>query len=312
MCLTVSTADDSKNGFSLPLYTRLFPFHSFYFSKLFHYVCLKYVHCLGKTKARTRTNQAPQYVVLELKIKVGERRAAAESSCPALSFGRCAVHKAEEMLLSLPLVLGTLWAPQGCHSSSSSAWSPCGWGRSSLQGHGGAEPAALPGDTSGLCLQSTWLWSGSLRAHLADEMRLFSAPPALVQDAGRHCCGQRVEGSWNKLLPKGKGKERNTGLHEKDTTTQEISLKLCSLELRQLKEGTNKQKQTPHHQRAPKPLPQLLCPLELLSKPGSPVCIMQERGIPALPELQTTLTPHISPFPKQGPSLAPCSQLGFT
>lgn len=189
---------------------------------------------------------------------------------------------------------------------------PRGWGRSSLQGHGGAEPAALPGDTSGLCLQSTWLWSGSLRAHLADEMRLFSAPPALVQDAGRHCCGQRVEGSWNKLLPKGKGRERNTGLHEKDTTTQEISLKLCSLELRQLKEGTNKQKQTPHHQRAPKPLPQLLCPLELLSKPGSPVCIMQERGIPALPELQTTLTPHISPFPKQGPSLAPCSQLGFT
>lgn len=124
MCLTVSTADDAKNGFSLPLYTRLFPFHSFYFSKLFHYVCLKYAHCLGKTKARTRTNQAPQYVVLELKIKVGERRAAAESSCPALSFGRCAVHKAEEMLLSLPLVLGAPWAPQGCHSSSSSAWSP--------------------------------------------------------------------------------------------------------------------------------------------------------------------------------------------
>lgn len=42
-------------------------FHSFYFSKLFHYVCLKHAHCLGKTKARTKTNQTPQYVVLELK-----------------------------------------------------------------------------------------------------------------------------------------------------------------------------------------------------------------------------------------------------
>lgn len=125
-------------------------FHSFSFSKLFHYVCLKHIHCLGKTKARTRTNQAPQYAVLELKIKVGERRAAAESSCPALSFGRCEVHKPEEILLSLPLVLGTPRTPQPCHSSSSSAWSHRGWGRSSLQGHGGAEPTALPGDTSGL------------------------------------------------------------------------------------------------------------------------------------------------------------------
>lgn len=61
-------------------------FHSFYFFKLFHYVCVKCVHGFGKTKARTKPNQNPQYVLLQLKKKGGRSREAAETSCPALSF----------------------------------------------------------------------------------------------------------------------------------------------------------------------------------------------------------------------------------
>lgn len=88
--------------------------------------------------------------------------------------------------------------------------------------------------------------------------RLLSAFPF----SGTGCCEQRQglpawKGSWNKFSPKGKGKERNTALHEKDTATQEIPvlLKLCSLELRQLKEQTNKQTTNPT---SPKKLQSLL------------------------------------------------------
>lgn len=54
---------------------------------MFHYVCLKHVHGFRKTKARTKTNQTPQYVILEFKKKKGGGgREAAETGCPALSF----------------------------------------------------------------------------------------------------------------------------------------------------------------------------------------------------------------------------------
>lgn len=45
----------------------------FIFCKLFHYVCLKHIQGFGKTKARTKTNQIPQYVVLEF-TKKGKKR----------------------------------------------------------------------------------------------------------------------------------------------------------------------------------------------------------------------------------------------
>lgn len=43
---------------------------------LFHYVCLKHIHGFGKTKARTKPNQNPQHVVLQLKRERKKRRRA--------------------------------------------------------------------------------------------------------------------------------------------------------------------------------------------------------------------------------------------
>lgn len=72
-------------------------------------------------------------------------------------------------------------------------------------------------------------------------------------------------------------------------------------------EGTNKQTNNKPHitKETPKPPPQLLCPSEHSSSRANqrgPGCrhspIQEERGIPALPELQTTLTQQaFSHFP---------------
>lgn len=117
---------------------------------------------------------------------MGERRAAAQSSCPALSSGRCEVHKPQEILPGPPLVLGTPWTPQCCHRSSSSAW-----GRSSLQAMVEQSPQHCQGTDLSWALPPEHLaWVKVRRAQNSTwlmKQRLFSASPF----AGTGCCQQR-------------------------------------------------------------------------------------------------------------------------
>lgn len=96
----------------------------FIFCKLFHYVCLKHIQGFGKTKARTKTNQIPQYVVLEFKKKGkkkgeqdGDRAKQQKEAVQRRAPGRCAAHTAE-VLLRLPS------AHQPCTPTASPAAGP--------------------------------------------------------------------------------------------------------------------------------------------------------------------------------------------
>lgn len=59
----MSTAEDADGAFSVISHVVI----SIHFIFLFHYICLKYIHGFGKTKARTKPNQNTQRVVLKLK-----------------------------------------------------------------------------------------------------------------------------------------------------------------------------------------------------------------------------------------------------
>lgn len=85
-------------------------FHSFYFSKLFHYVCLKHVQRPGKTKAGTRTNQAPQYVALEF-IKGGREESRGTKQLSSCELGQMWSSQSRGDSPQPSLVPGTLGSP---------------------------------------------------------------------------------------------------------------------------------------------------------------------------------------------------------